>query len=55
MNKIALVLAASEGIGFSIAIKLLEIGNLVAFLCSNQANFLTGTSINVDGGVTMLI
>jgi 3-oxoacyl-[acyl-carrier protein] reductase len=32
-----------------------DVGNLVAFLCSDQANFLTGTSINVDGGVTKSI
>ena len=26
------------------------LGNVVAFLCSNVADLVTGTSINVDGG-----
>jgi NAD(P)-dependent dehydrogenase (short-subunit alcohol dehydrogenase family) len=27
-----------------------EVGDLVAFLSSNRAAFITGTSINIDGG-----
>lgn len=30
-----------------------DVGGLVAFLCSDQAGFMTGQSINVDGGLVM--
>jgi 3-oxoacyl-[acyl-carrier protein] reductase len=29
-----------------------DFGEVVAFLCSEQANFITGTSVLVDGGAT---
>ncbi|TGK24498.1 SDR family oxidoreductase [Leptospira yasudae] len=32
-----------------------EVGNLVRFLCSDQADYLTGTAINVDGGMSLSI
>ncbi|TGL98081.1 SDR family oxidoreductase [Leptospira barantonii] len=32
-----------------------EVGKLVRFLCSEQADYLTGTSINVDGGMSLSI
>lgn len=32
-----------------------EVGNLVRFLSSNEADYLTGVSINVDGGMSLSI
>ena len=32
-----------------------EVGNLVAFLCSEKADYLTGGSHNVDGGMSVSI
>jgi len=28
----------------------IELANYIAFLCSNQANYITGTALNIDGG-----
>ncbi len=30
-----------------------DVGGVVAFLCSDQAGFMTGQSLNVDGGLMM--
>ncbi|MEE9147563.1 MAG: SDR family oxidoreductase [Candidatus Tectomicrobia bacterium] len=32
-----------------------EVGDLVAFLASNRAAFITGTSINIDGGASAVV
>lgn len=32
-----------------------EVGALVAFLVSDQASFITGTAINIDGGVSAVV
>ena len=32
-----------------------EYADLVAFLCSNKATFITGASINLDGGMCPVI
>ena len=32
-----------------------EVGALVAFLVSDQAAFITGTAINIDGGVSAVV
>ena len=32
-----------------------EVGALVAFLVSGQAGFITGTAINIDGGVSAVV
>ena len=32
-----------------------EVGALVAFLVSEQARFITGTAINIDGGVSAVV
>jgi NAD(P)-dependent dehydrogenase (short-subunit alcohol dehydrogenase family) len=32
-----------------------EVGDAVAFLVSDRASFITGSALNVDGGVTMSI
>jgi 3-oxoacyl-[acyl-carrier protein] reductase len=29
----------------------IEVGDLVAFLCSERAGYITGTSIQIDGGM----
>jgi NAD(P)-dependent dehydrogenase (short-subunit alcohol dehydrogenase family) len=29
-----------------------DVGNLVAFLASDEASFITGTEITIDGGLT---
>jgi NAD(P)-dependent dehydrogenase (short-subunit alcohol dehydrogenase family) len=31
-----------------------DIANLVEFLCSNKSSFITGQSINVDGGLSVI-
>jgi 3-oxoacyl-[acyl-carrier protein] reductase len=30
-----------------------EIANAVVFLCSDRANYITGTTMNVSGGILM--
>jgi NAD(P)-dependent dehydrogenase (short-subunit alcohol dehydrogenase family) len=32
-----------------------EVGALIAFLVSEQARFITGTAINIDGGVSAVV
>jgi NAD(P)-dependent dehydrogenase (short-subunit alcohol dehydrogenase family) len=31
-----------------------EIASLVAFLCSDEASFITGSAYDIDGGFTLL-
>jgi enoyl-[acyl-carrier-protein] reductase (NADH) len=49
-GRIAIVTGASEGLGrFGEAH---EFADLVAFLCSERAAYITGTTINFDGGMS---
>ena len=32
-----------------------EAGDVIAFLCSNIASYVTGTAINVDGGTSPVV
>ena len=34
---------------------LTQVGALVAFLVSEQARFITGTAVNIDGGISAVV
>lgn len=44
----ALVTGAGSGIGRAVALR------LAAFLCSDDASFITGSAYDLDGGCTLL-
>jgi len=46
-DKAAIVTGASQGIG-----RAEEVADVIAFLASEAASFVTGTSINLDGGAS---
>lgn len=52
-GKISIVTGASEGLGrFGEAH---EFADLVAFLCSERADYITGTATNFDGGMSATV
>lgn len=57
-GKVAVITGASKGLGKASRIPLgrwgrvEEIGGLALYLCSEQAGFITGTDIVIDGGWT---
>ena len=32
-----------------------EVGSLIAFLCSDKVEYITGASINIDGGTSPVV
>jgi 3-oxoacyl-[acyl-carrier protein] reductase len=50
-GKTALVLGAGGGLGSAIARALAEYGAAVAFLASELASCITGSTLRVDGGL----
>ena len=58
-DKVVVVTGAAQGIGRCIADEFLKAGsnpmdiaNMVLYLCSDKAGFITGENICIDGGMT---
>ena len=51
-GKTAVITGASRGLGKAMALALAaeEVGQLAVYLCSEDAGFITGTDILIDGG-----
>ena len=51
-GRTAVITGASRGLGKAMALALAaeEVGQLAVYLCSDDAGFITGTDILIDGG-----
>ena len=49
-DKVAVITGGAQGIGNP-----MDIANMIMFLCSDKAGFITGENICIDGGMTKMM